>query len=98
MGDESAAGGTPRLELVEISKTFAGTRALDRVSLDVFAGEALVVAGENGAGKSTLIRVIAGAVADFTGELRLDGRPLRFASPADATAHGVATIHQELSL
>ncbi|HTQ03332.1 MAG TPA: sugar ABC transporter ATP-binding protein [Polyangiaceae bacterium] len=94
----SGASAAPRLELVQVSKTFAGTRALDTVSFDVLPGEVHVVAGENGAGKSTLIRVIAGAVTDYAGELRLDGRRVRFASPADASAHGVATIHQELSL
>jgi ABC-type sugar transport system ATPase subunit len=87
-----------RLELVEVSKSFAGTRALERVSLDVQGGEVHVVAGENGAGKSTLIRVIAGAIDDYAGELRLDGRRVRFASPAAAVAQGIATIHQELSL
>jgi ribose transport system ATP-binding protein len=95
---DRASHGEPRLELVELSKTFAGTHALDRVSFDVRPGEVHVVAGENGAGKSTLIRVIAGAVTDYTGELRLDGRRVRFAHPADAVARGVATIHQELSL
>jgi ABC-type sugar transport system ATPase subunit len=87
-----------RLELVEVSKSFAGTRALERVSLDVRGGEVHVIAGENGAGKSTLIRVIAGALDDYSGELRLDGRRVRFASPAAAAAQGIATIHQELSL
>ena len=90
--------GQPRLALVDVSKSFGATRALERVSLDVRAGEVHVVAGENGAGKSTLIRVIAGAVGDFAGELRLAGRPVRFADPAAAVAHGIATIHQELSL
>jgi ribose transport system ATP-binding protein len=94
----AAARGVPRLELVEVSKSFAGTRALERVSLDVGAGEVHVIAGENGAGKSTLIRVIAGALGDFSGELRLDGRGVRFASPAAAVRAGIATIHQELSL
>jgi ribose transport system ATP-binding protein len=98
MAPVSATRGEPRLELREVSKSFAGTRALDAVSLDVRAGEVHVIAGENGAGKSTLIRVVAGAIDDFAGELRLDGRPLRFASPAAAVAQGIATIHQELSL
>jgi ribose transport system ATP-binding protein len=88
----------PRLELVGVSKSFAGTRALEGVSLGVLPGEVHVVAGENGAGKSTLIRVIAGAIGDFSGELRLDGRSVRFTSPAAAVAAGIATIHQELSL
>ena len=88
----------PRLELVEVTKSFASTCALDRVSLTLAAGEVHVVAGANGAGKSTLIRVIAGAHADYGGELRLDGRRSHFASPAAAVAAGIATIHQELSL
>ncbi len=94
----TATGDAPRLALVDVSKAFGSTRALDGVSLDVHAGEVHVVAGENGAGKSTLIRVIAGALGDFSGELRLDGRAVRFASPAAAVAQGIATIHQELSL
>ena len=94
----TATASEPRLELVSVSKSFAGTRALESVSLAVHAGEVHVVAGENGAGKSTLIRVIAGAIGDFSGELRLDGRSVRFASPAAAVAAGIATIHQELSL
>jgi ribose transport system ATP-binding protein len=94
----TAAKVPPRLELVEITKAFAGTSALDRVSLTLAAGEVHVVAGANGAGKSTLIRVIAGAYAEYDGELRLDGRPTHFASPAAAVAAGIATIHQELSL
>jgi ribose transport system ATP-binding protein len=98
MGSASPARPEPRLELVEISKSFAGTRALERVSFDLRPGEVHVLAGANGAGKSTLIRVLAGAISDFSGELRLDGRAVRFASPAAAAAHGVATIHQELSL
>jgi ribose transport system ATP-binding protein len=88
----------PRLELREVSKSFGGTRALDRVSLSVRGGEVHVVAGENGAGKSTLIRVMAGALLDFEGALLVDGRAQRFASPAAARAAGIATIHQELSL
>jgi len=95
---DGAPQGELRLELFEVSKTFASVNALDRVSFDVRPGEVHVVAGENGAGKSTLIRVIAGAVTDYTGELRLDGRAVRFANPGAAVAHGVATIHQELSL
>jgi len=94
----SATSDTPRLALVDVSKSFGGTRALDGVSLDVHAGEVHVVAGENGAGKSTLIRVVAGALGDFSGELRIDGRAVRFGGPADAAAQGIATIHQELSL
>ena len=58
----------------------------------------LAVVGENGAGKSTLMKVLAGVYQPDAGEVRLDGRPVRFASPAAATAAGVSLIHQELNL
>ena len=60
----------PLLSLRGISKRFAGVRALDRVDLDVRAGELHVLFGENGAGKSTLINIIAGAFAPDAGEDR----------------------------
>ena len=54
--------------------------------------------GENGAGKSTLMNVLAGALAADAGTITIDGRPYRPASPLDASRHGIALIHQELSL
>ena len=56
------------------------------------------MAGENGAGKSTLIKILSGVHEDYGGELVVDGRTRRFASPVAATKAGIATIHQELSL
>ena len=75
----------PRLELDAISKSFGTTRALDGVSLALFPGECHVLAGENGAGKSTLIRILSGVYADYGGEVRLEGRPVRLGSPAGTT-------------
>jgi len=68
------------------------------VSLSLLGGEVHVLAGENGAGKSTLIKILCGVHTDFSGELRVDGAPVRFRGPADATLAGIAAIHQELSL
>ncbi|MBK8252097.1 MAG: sugar ABC transporter ATP-binding protein [Polyangiaceae bacterium] len=81
-----------------VSVTFGATRALADVSFEVLPGCVHILAGENGAGKSTLIRVLSGVVREYTGELRLAGKPVRFQSARDASAHGVATIYQELSL
>lgn len=86
------------LEIVNVGKSFGRTRALDSVSLDLRAGEVHVLAGENGAGKSTLIRILSGVYGDYTGELRVGGRAVRFHGPAQAVRAGIATIHQELSL
>ena len=86
------------LELRRVTKSFGRTAALRDVSFELEAGEVHVLAGENGAGKSTLIRIVAGALGDYAGELRLGDRALRFDDPAAARAAGIATIHQELSL
>jgi ribose transport system ATP-binding protein len=89
---------TPRLEVTGVRKQFPGVLALDGVSLTLAPGEVLAVVGENGAGKSTLMKILAGIYQPDAGEVRLDGRAVRFAGPADATRAGVSLIHQELNL
>jgi ABC-type sugar transport system ATPase subunit len=88
----------PVASLSGVSKRFGATCALDDVSLELLGGEVHVLAGENGAGKSTLIRILAGVIGDYVGEVHVSGEPAFFASPAEARRAGVATIHQELSL
>ncbi len=88
----------PVVSFERVSKRFSGTAALSDVDLDLGPGEVHVLAGHNGAGKSTLIRILAGAIAEFQGTLRLEGTPVRFRDPRAANRAGVATIHQELSL
>ena len=88
----------PVLELEGLSKSFGKTQALKGVSLELHPGEVHVLAGENGAGKSTLIKILSGVYDDYGGELRVDGKRTRFASPVAARRAGIATIHQELSL
>lgn len=73
-------------------------QALDQVALHLGAGEVLAVVGENGAGKSTLMKILAGIYPPDEGEIRLDGKPVRFTSVADALRHGISLIHQELNL
>ncbi|GAA1006560.1 sugar ABC transporter ATP-binding protein [Acrocarpospora pleiomorpha] len=81
-----------------IVKQFPGVRALDGVDLDVRAGEVHCLLGQNGAGKSTLIKVLAGAHQPDSGEVLLDGQPVRLATPTAAMRQGIATIYQELDL
>jgi ribose transport system ATP-binding protein len=88
----------PLLELRHISKSFGAAFALFDVSLALWPGEVHALAGENGAGKSTLIKILSGVHTDYSGELRVWGAACRFASPRQARAAGIATIHQELSL
>ena len=89
---------TPILALSGISKRFGAVQALTDVSLEVYAGEVVAVAGDNGAGKSTLIKVIAGVNPADEGEIRWEGRPVSINKPHDATALGIATVYQDLSL
>jgi rhamnose transport system ATP-binding protein len=88
----------PFIRLTGISKSFAGLRALKDVSFDVRPGEVHALLGENGAGKSTLIKIMAGVLAPDEGEIAIDGPTITFASPRDAHAIGIATVHQELLL
>ena len=43
------------------------------------------------------MKIIAGVHTEYQGEMRLDGRPVRYASPRDARASGIGMVHQELS-
>ena len=86
------------LEMRGIGKSFPGVRALTDVSLTLSAGEVLVLVGENGAGKSTLMKILAGALQADEGEIRIDGKPVRIATPQEAQRLGIGMIYQEFTL
>ena len=88
----------PVLRVNGIQKRYGGVHALRGVDFGLAAGEVHVLLGENGAGKSTLMGVLSGAVVPDEGTITLDGRPIRFASPREAHAAGIAMIPQELDL
>jgi ABC-type sugar transport system ATPase subunit len=87
----------PVIEFKAISKRFPGVQALRDVTLSVARGSCHALCGENGAGKSTLGRILAGIHAPDGGELRVEGKPVRFRSPRDAMAAGIGMVHQELA-
>jgi ribose transport system ATP-binding protein len=91
--------GRSLVEAHGITKRFGGELALDEVDFDLRAGEIHALLGENGAGKSTLIKVLAGVVSRDAGELTVNGQELgtNFL-PAEATAAGLAFVHQDLGL
>jgi rhamnose transport system ATP-binding protein len=95
----------PRADIAEftvalqsVSKSFAGITVLNAVSFDIRPGEVHALMGENGAGKSTLIKILAGLHQADEGGILVNGRPVKFSSPRDAHAAGIATVHQELLL
>ncbi len=86
------------LSVEGVSKSFLGTKALDKVSLEVCKGEVHGVIGENGAGKSTLMNTIFGSLQRDEGTIRFMGEEVHFKCPADALKNGISMIHQETNL
>lgn len=87
-----------KLSLRGLTKTFSGVRAVDRVTLEVQAGEIHAILGENGAGKSTLMHLVSGLYRPDEGGICIDGRPQTFSSPRVARATGIAMVHQHFML
>lgn len=92
------ATAVPTLELEGISKHFGGVQALIDVDLEIRRGEIVALVGDNGAGKSTLLKTIAGIHDPDAGEIRVDGRQVRFHDPSAATDAGISTVYQDLAL
>lgn len=86
------------LSFSEITKSFAGARALGGVSFHVRGGQITGLIGENGAGKSTLMNILGGVLKADAGRMELAGQEHAPRSPAAATQQGIAFIHQELNL
>ena len=85
---------TPLLKLADVNKSFGTTDVLTDINLEVYAGEVLCLLGDNGAGKSTLIKVLSGFHEPTSGQVHVDGAPVLFRSPRDASEHGIACVHQ----
>jgi ribose transport system ATP-binding protein len=88
----------PALRLRDVSKSFPGVRALDRVTLDIHAGEVHVLLGENGAGKSTLVNIVAGTLEQDEGELEFGAEDSRVQARVYGRRPGVSIVFQEGSL
>ena len=86
------------LELRQVTKRFGRVLANDRVSLAVAPGTVHAIVGENGAGKSTAMRIAYGLYAPDAGEVVIDGRAVRLATPRDAIRLGVGMVHQHFML
>ncbi len=82
----------------QLTKTFPGVVAVDRVDFDVRAGEIHALVGENGAGKSTLIKVLGGVYQADGGRVVFDGREVAFTSTHQSQESQISVIYQELNL
>src|ERR1700726_3205190 len=88
----------PLLRVENVSKRFGGVHALKEVSLILYPGEVLALAGDNGAGKSTLIKVISGVHHPTEGKICYNGAEVTFENPQKAREQGIETIYQDLAL
>jgi ABC-type sugar transport system ATPase subunit len=88
----------PILRVQSVSKRFGGVHALENVSMDLYPGEVLALAGDNGAGKSTLIKIISGVHHPSEGKLWYNGSEVTFENPQKAREQGIETIYQDLAL
>jgi len=86
------------LELDNISKYYGNILALRDVSTYVNAGEVTCVLGDNGAGKSTFIKILSGVHQQSEGKIHMNGEEVKFDSPRDALAKGIATVYQDLAM
>jgi simple sugar transport system ATP-binding protein len=98
VSEETAAGAGPLLELRSLTIRYGNVPALSRLSIVLRAGEITCVLGENGSGKSTLVAVLSGLRRHDEGQLLASGRPVRFRSPRQARAAGIATVWQDLAV
>ncbi len=81
-----------------ITKRFPGVRANDRINLDCRKGEVLGLLGENGAGKTTLMNILYGLYQPDSGQIFINGEPVKIESPAKAIRLGIGMVHQHFML
>jgi ABC-type uncharacterized transport system ATPase subunit len=88
----------PVLEARNVTKTFPGVLANDRINFSLEKGEVLAFLGENGAGKTTLMNILYGLYTQDEGQIFLDGQEVEIESPSDAIAQGIGMVHQHFML
>ena len=88
----------PAIELIGIDKSFGPVHANNHVNLVVERGVIHGIVGENGAGKSTLMSILYGFYEADSGEIRINGEPVRIRSSREAISHGIGMVHQHFML
>ena len=83
------------IELVRIQKSFGTVHALKGVTMKAGSGTIHGIVGENGAGKSTLMKILTGFISRTSGEILLEGKPLRSDTPKEARKAGIGMLYQE---
>jgi len=98
MTSDKAMAAHPAIALAHIDKRFGPVHANKDISLEVEKGTIHGIVGENGAGKSTLMSILFGFYQADSGDIQVDGKPTRIASPTDAIKAGIGMVHQHFML
>jgi ribose transport system ATP-binding protein len=85
------------LDVINVTKSFPGVKALDNVSFDLHKGEVHALVGENGAGKSTLMKILSGVYQADSGTIRYKGKEVSFRNSTQARDAGISIIYHELN-
>ena len=88
----------PLLQAQALSRSFGSTRALADFNFSIDPGEIVALMGANGAGKSTFVKIISGVLSADSGGVTFKGQPFAPATPAEASAAGIVTVHQSTDL
>jgi ribose transport system ATP-binding protein len=86
------------LEMKNITKKYSGVKALDNIDFTIKCGEVHGLVGKNGAGKSTLIKILSGVIADYEGDIFINGEKTNLSFPGYSHEKGISTVYQEFSL
>ncbi len=97
-GSPSAEAWPAAIELRGIDKSFGAVHANKNVDLTIAKGSIHGIIGENGAGKSTLMSILYGFYTADSGEILINGKPVRIHGSHDAIAAGIGMVHQHFML
>jgi len=86
------------LNTKNLTKTFPGVVAVNKINLEIRENEIHAIIGENGAGKSTFCNLLTGIYQPDEGEIYLFGEKIHIKSPADAIRQGINMVYQERNL
>lgn len=88
----------PYIELAGIDKFFGITKALQKIDLQIYAGEVIGLVGPNGAGKSTMMKILTGVLPPTHGTIRVEGKDQTRYTTKEAKEAGISCAYQDLSL
>lgn len=92
---QNHSGSFMRIILQDIHKHYGKVRANNGIDMNIVPGSVHGILGENGAGKSTLMKILAGYTKKTSGTMLLDGQPVEYQKPANATAQGIGMLYQD---